>query len=115
MSHEHDCSVCGFVWVCTHEDDKDKPFKDCDLTKAGKVNKTGPYCHACMHGVMFIRYARHSNRNPTRLLKLLLIEEPELAKVDEAGSASQASLISSARPGETPGPAPNAGSKATPG
>lgn len=113
MSHEHDCSCCGYVWVCSDEEDKDKPHKECQITKASVVNKAGPFCHACVHGIMFIRYARHSNRNPQKLLKMLLIEEAPADSNESAGSEPQASLISSAGSGGIPEPAPNAGSKAT--
>lgn len=116
MSHEHECTVCGVTWPCNDEEWKDlTDAAKCGIEQAAKVNHQGPFCHSCFHGILFIRHARHTNRNPTRLLKMLLIEEDDRGKVSAAGSEPQARLITSAGSGGIPEPAPNAGSKATPG
>lgn len=109
MPHEHQCAVCGVVWTCTDEEWDVLPAAQCGVEKAAQVNKQGPYCNACGLGIMFIRHTRHSNRNPRRLLTLLLVDEDRGKGVTNrpAGSEPQSSPISSDESGGIPEPAPN--------
>lgn len=42
--HSHTCALCGHVWVCEQ--------KKCEVEKAAKVNKQGPFCDLCYHLLM---------------------------------------------------------------
>lgn len=61
--HCHKCACCGSSWECQDEEDGGGAIGDCCVAKAAKVNKDGPFCPACFHGVMFVRYANQQYRN----------------------------------------------------
>ena len=53
MSHTHKCADCGHEWDCL------LPMKGriCEVTKAARVNQTGPACGLCHHLEMVKRIA----------------------------------------------------------
>lgn len=43
-THKHDCVRCDHRWNCL--------MVKCQVTKAAKANKSGPFCALCLHLVM---------------------------------------------------------------
>lgn len=71
--HSHCCQVCRIFWNC-------KEGKRCKVERAVKINKRGPYCNMCLHGVMFLRYAGSRGCDAQVMLKVLVSHELEMAK-----------------------------------
>lgn len=74
--HSHTCHACRRTWACRE--------KRCKAEAAAKVNKRGPYCTACFHGIMFLRYAVIHGQ-PLTALHALLVHERAMAKLRAAG------------------------------
>jgi hypothetical protein len=62
-SHTHTCDCCGDIFACAELN-----AKTCVVALAAKVNKAGPYCMACYHGIMF---ARHAGKRALYLGKII--------------------------------------------
>lgn len=54
-AHTHTCATltCGATWTCNGVE----RGAVCDVIKAAKVNKQGPFCDLCLHVEMAKRYA----------------------------------------------------------
>lgn len=55
--HEHACARCSHVWRCRLRL-KGKRTPCCEVAKAAKVNKQGPFCDLCYHEEMAARIRR---------------------------------------------------------
>ncbi len=74
IPHVHMCCVCGFHWGC----DGVGRGKTCEVLKAVKVNKTGPYCELCRNGIVFIRLLQNRGIKPDIMIKTLQQHEQEM-------------------------------------
>jgi len=72
VKHEHRCHCCDTTFPCEE--------KRCKAEKAAKVNKRGPYCNLCRHGIMFMRYAHNRGIDPLVFVKVMLAHERDLSK-----------------------------------
>lgn len=54
--HLHKCECCGRDFHCEGVG----KGKVCEVVKAAKVNKRGPYCEMCRCGIMFRRYCQNN-------------------------------------------------------
>lgn len=76
LPHVHECCVCKGTWSC----DGVGRGKTCEVLKAVKVNKTGPYCNLCRTGIEFLRFAHGRGHDPRVMLTVLEKHERELVK-----------------------------------
>jgi diaminopimelate epimerase len=67
IPHVHECCVCKMQWSC----DGVGRGKTCEVIKAVKVNKDGPYCNMCRNGIMFLRYAHMQGVDAPVMLMVL--------------------------------------------
>ena len=58
FKHTHKCCKCSHTWECTGVGKQRKrEAKVCEIDKAVKINKDGPYCEMCQHIEMAARIA----------------------------------------------------------
>ncbi len=72
--HQHTCQICGHSYECEGVG----KGKLCEVDKAVKANKQGPFCEMCRNFIMFKRVAEHRGKNHNWIAAYILDKAEKL-------------------------------------